>query len=383
MRRCLPVISRLRAKLHGRSTLAQCAAEVIELAPAVTRAQTAAIALPGESERVLATLEESTPALELGRLSEGEWTHGPTIAYRIDNAVLDAGTLYYENGYDVIRSRSSRALLPRNLDEFAEMQLCANYVIDRYFGHWLFDGLCLELLAEERSLPALTSDRPPWKHEPEYRELSGLKELRSRNAHVDRLWVIDDRGLNGSFISRVEQLRARLRSGPAQNGAKRVMLTRGVLGAKRNLVNSIEVHEALMRLGFDVINPETETAHSIVRKLSEAEIAIAVEGSAQSHCWLTMPYRSTFIAIQPPARFNALGKARADATGINWAYVVANAHPDGFFLPVDRLLRTIDEVMRVTTMRGQNVGAVATREGLKLVQARHPCNREPEINTLR
>jgi hypothetical protein len=34
--------------------------------------------------------------------------------------------------------------------------------------------------------------------------------------------------------------------------------------------------------------------------------------------------------------------------GLNWAFVVANEHPDGFQLPVGRLLRTIDEVVRVT-----------------------------------
>jgi hypothetical protein len=38
---------------------------------------------------------------------------------------------------------------------------------------------------------------------------------------------------------------------------------------------------------------------------------------------------------------------RADAIGINFAFIVADPHPDGFSLPTDRLLRTIDEVVRV------------------------------------
>ena len=105
-----------------------------------------------------------------------------------------------------------------------------------------------------------------------------------------------------------------------------------------------------MRLGFDIINPETEEVHRIVEKLSTAEIAIAVEGSVHSHCWLAMPSRSTFIAIQPPTRFNAHGKMRADAVGINWAYLVADAHPNGFRLPVHRLRKIIDEVLRVAAV---------------------------------
>ena len=50
-------------------------------------------------------------------------------------------------------------------------------------------------------------------------------------------------------------------------------------------------------------------------------------------------------------RFNAIGKTRADAIGINWAYVVADPRPDGFHLSSDRLLRTIDEVIRVSGAR--------------------------------
>jgi capsular polysaccharide biosynthesis protein len=174
---------------------------------------------------------------------------------------------------------------------------------------------------------------------------------RSDNVWVDRLWVIDDRGINDSWISRIEELRHRVRSAAAPNGPKRVMLTRGTLGAKRNLVNSSDVQEALVRLGFDIVNPELETARSLAEKLCGVEIAVAVEGSAQDHCWLAMPPQSTFVAIQPPTRFNAYGKVHADAIGINFAFVVADPHPEGFCLPTDRLLRTIDEVVRVTAAR--------------------------------
>jgi capsular polysaccharide biosynthesis protein len=188
-------------------------------------------------------------------------------------------------------------------------------------------------------------------HEPGYRELCGLPVTRSDNAWVDRLWVIDDRGTNDGWISRIEEVRRRVRSAAAPNGPKRVMLTRGTLGAKRSLINSSQVHEALIRLGFDIVHPELETARGLAEKLCGVEIAIAVEGSAQDHCWLAMPPQSTFVAILPPTRFNAHGKMRADAIGINWAYVVADPHPEGFCLPTDRLLRTIDEVMRAAASR--------------------------------
>jgi hypothetical protein len=231
------------------------------------------------------------------------------------------------------------------------MQLCTNYVIERYFGHWVIDGLVLELLAAQRSLPGLKLAGAPWLHEPGYRELCGLKVARSHHAQVERLWVIDDNGLNDGWISRMEELRRRVRSTLVRNGPKRVMLSRGTLGAGRNLVNTAEVYEALDRLGFEIIYPESEAPQSLAEKLSGVEMAIAIEGSGTNHCWLAMPLRSTFLAIQPPTRFNSMGKMRADAVGINWAYVVADAHADGFYLPIGRLLRTIDEVTRVAASR--------------------------------
>jgi len=351
MKRVLPVIARARAKLFGNPPISVCASEVIELAPAVNRFQPAAIALPGEFDRVVAAGLDTTIAIELERLKEGQRQQGPTIAYRIDNAVLGDGTLYFSGGYQVIRGRSSAPLLRRHRDNFEEMQLCTGYYIDRYFGHWLIDGVLLELLAAERALPALSLAGDPWLHEPGYRELVGLKVKRSHHAQIDRLWILDDSGINDGWISRIEELRRRVRSVAAPKGPKRVMLGRGIIGARRHLVNSAEVYEALDRLGFEIINPESEEPRTLVEKLFEAEIAIAIEGSVHNHCWVAMPPRSTFVAIQPPARFNSSGKMRADAIGINWAYVVADPHPEGFCLPTDRLLRTIDEVMRAAASR--------------------------------
>lgn len=347
----LPVVARLRGRLWGNPALSTKASEIIELAPAVDREQRAAIALPGEFARVIGVQEETTFGIELLRLREGRSRHGPTIAYRIDNAVLRGGTLYFGGGYQVIHRAKERLPRHSNQDHFLEMQLCSNYVIEHYFGHWVTDGLVLELLAAQQSLRGLKLAGTSWLHEAAYRELCHLDVERSDNARVDRLWVIDDRGINDGWISRIEELRRRVQSKIRRHGTKLVMLTRGSLGVPRNLVNSDELYEALDRLGFEIIDPESETALSMVEKLSRAEMAIGVEGSAQNHCWLAMPARSTFVAIQPPTRFNLHGKMRADAIGINYAFVVADPYPNGFYLPVERLLRTIDEVTRVTAAR--------------------------------
>jgi hypothetical protein len=343
MLRMLPIAARLRSKWLGNLALPDAASEMIELSPAVDREQQGAISLPSEFDRVLALQEETTPEMELNRLRPGKRRHGPTIAYRVDNAVLAHGSLYFKGGHTVIRSGSS-ALLPLQQDRFTEMQLCTNYVVERYFGHWLIEGLALELLANQMSVGSLILNRKPWLHEPEYRKMSGLDAVQTKNGFIERLWVVDDRGINDSWISRIGELRRRIQVPKSPARSKRIFLTRGTLGATRTLANSNEVHEALEKVGFEIINPEIKSAESIIGALSAAEIAILVEGSVQNHCIYGLPVGSTLLTIQPPARFNANSKDRADAVGLNWAFVVADPRPDGFYLPVDHLLRSIDQI---------------------------------------
>jgi hypothetical protein len=64
IQRFLPVTARLHARLLGRSTIPECASEIVELAPAVDRVQPSAIALPGEIHRVLGFQEDTTLAME-------------------------------------------------------------------------------------------------------------------------------------------------------------------------------------------------------------------------------------------------------------------------------------------------------------------------------
>jgi hypothetical protein len=345
--RLLPITARLRGKLVGNIPISCRASERIELSPAVHRVQRAALSLPHELGRVIAFQEETTREVELSRLAEGTRMHGPTMAYRIDDAVMAQGAVYFRRGYDVINKRLKRLLLPRKMNHFREALLCTNHVVERYFGHWLLDGLALELLAAERAVLGLKFSGRLWLHEPGYRQLCGLEISRADYACIDRLWVVDDRGLNNSWISRVTELRRRVRSEVPPGGGKLVMLARGSLGVKRNLINSAEVSEALDRLGFAIIDPETEKPSSLAAKLSNAEIGITIEGSVQSHFMIAMPSGSTVLAIQPPARFNSIHKGYADAIGLNWGFVVADPHADGFHLPIDRLLRLLDEVIKV------------------------------------
>jgi capsular polysaccharide biosynthesis protein len=352
MNRFLPILARARSKFFFNAQLIDCASEVIELAPAIDREQAAAISLPSEFDRVLALEENSPLEFELSRLRQGKRRHGKTIAYRLNRVLLAEGSLYFKRGYDVLRS-GSKALLPPRRAYYPEMALITNYVIERYFGHWLNDGLPLGLLADRMSLKGLAPKRQPWLHEPGYRKLSGIEGHQSEHALIERLWAFDDRGLNDHRVSRMNELRARIRSAasPTVPGPRRVWLSRGNLGTARNLVNSSELCDHLRGNGFCIVEPEKESANRLVELLSSAEIAVTVEGSAQGHCTYALPSGSTLLTIQPPNRFTSNSKDRADAIGLNWAFVVADPRPNGFYLSTDRLMRTIDEVARVAASR--------------------------------
>ena len=120
-------------------------------------------------------------------------------------------------------------MLPVHRSHFSEAQLCTNAVIERYFGHWIRDGLLLEILAAQRSLPALRLAGNPWLHEPGYGGMCGLDAARKRIMRNDQLWVIDDRGINDGRVSRFQEIRGRVRSAVVPNGTKRLMLARGGL----------------------------------------------------------------------------------------------------------------------------------------------------------
>lgn len=348
--RLRPLTARIRGKLLGKASVETRATEIVERAPALARWQPAAIALPDEFDRVTAVQEETTLEEEMSRLRAGTRQHGATVAYRLDNALVGCGTVYFDGGYHIIDKRATYRTLPRAIEHYAQAQICTNPVVERYFGHWVRNGSLLELLAEQRSMPALTHTGKPWPHEPGYRALLELPANPVVHARINQLWMIDDRGINDGWIARFEELRKRARRMAKTDGPKRVMLRRGKLGVPREMINRPNVIDALVARGFEIMDPEALSVVEITEKLAHAEIAVFVEGSVQSHCLLAMPGGSALLAIQPSNRFNSHAKIYADALGMHWGYVVAEAEGSSFRLPIDRLLHTLDlmEAARTT-----------------------------------
>ena len=110
----------------------------------------------------------------------------------------------------------------------------------------------------------------------------------------------------------------------------------------RELVNQRELADELERWGFRVIDPEKMDVPSISAALAGAKVVTCVEGSAQNHALFAMPAGAALLSIQPPNRFNSISKVVADAVGVRFAYVVADARESGFYLDPARFMRTLE-----------------------------------------
>lgn len=308
----------------------------------------AAISLPGEFQRAQSSIITTDMAQQRRWLEPGFSRHGATICYRVDNASLVDGSVIARSYFDQIAT--VKAVRGQRLVHIDEAALVSSDVIYRYFGHWILDGLCLERLAFDQHLMPISITREPWLHEIEYRRLAAMPPPPApRRLKIGKLWVIDDRGLNAGRAKRAQTLNASVRANFRSTRPTRLFLGRGTQGKARDLVNEAEVVAALEKRGFERIEPETMSAKDIAFLLSTSQIVVGVEGSALSHTNIASPPGCVILNIQPPDRFNALGKKNADALGQRYAYTVAEPREGGrFHQPIHSLLKTIDLIEALT-----------------------------------
>jgi hypothetical protein len=335
-----------------------CADECRELSPAITLPQNAAVSLPDEFSRARRCYRDEVQH-EFGRLQGKQRLHGATLAYRFDNAVVGNGALYASGHALKYAPDASNVFLKGAQDSFDEAVLTTSHCAEVFFGDWLVEALSLELLASEQGWEPVRFKKKAWTHEPGYRALTGLDCLGTSYATVNRLWVVDDRGLNLGRRNRFNMLRSKVRASALApkdegSGRKRIYLGRGTSGQPRHLANTDAVISKLELEGFQYIEPEQETPLSLVRKLAEAEIVVAQEGSAHVHALLAMPKSGGLINIQPPFRFTAPGKDMADMAGIGYGFAVADPVEQGFSMDPDHLLKTID--LMIKQLRLNEVG---------------------------
>jgi len=277
-------------------------------------------------------------------LLERDVYHPPTLAYRLDGAIIADGCLYTQRTFAPLSITPRRILLGKPA-EHAEGLLCSDICSTRYFGDWLMTGLPLELLAEDRGANPIVLDGGKWPNEEDYRKRLKLAKppAPTSPARFQTLWMIDDKPMNDGRVARYERLRARARTGQVGEDGL-VYLERGTLGVERGLIGEEKLKEALVARGFRIVRPETASVAELAEALGKARICVGVEGSALTHATMLMPQGGAIVAIQPPMRFANAIKFFADAVGIRFGFVVGEQAGEGFSVPVERLRATLDLV---------------------------------------
>lgn len=305
--------------------------------------------LEGEADRIVGHHADSTPSVNMALLSGGAIHQGPTRLHLVRDALIADGTVLTARSYDrLARGGKKRMILTGQPERISEGALCSTQVTERYFGHWLKDGVAHELLAQDRELLPIVLARSPWLHEEGYRTFLGLHPRQVDYARCDRLWLLEDWEVNAHFVGRYERLRSKLRETiNASEANGRVYLARGALAAGRALSNEEEVRAALERRGFTILDPTQSSAEDIARTLASARLVVSPEGSAITHAILAMPRGSGIITIVGAQHFNLAYKLICDALGIRFGLTVADAvDTDRFSQSIDRLLATIDLIER-------------------------------------
>lgn len=340
-----PTWQRLRSKIHLTIPIPELADERIQISPGLDVEEMPALALPDEFDRIKKTRDYTSLNEEAAIVQGGLRRHLPTIAYRYRNALLADGTVYVRGGFETIASCGRRPLILDRAEEYPNAMICADIGSDLFFGRWLCDALAKELLASELGLEPINQRHPMRIHEEGYRSLLGLHAHVPTIAHIENMLLVDDRGYNQHHVRRFLELRARMRARAGVSGPKMVYLGRGLLAATgRGIQNGPAVQAALRSLDVAIINPEDMSAAEIHGALSHARIVIAVEGSALAHAQLAMPAGGAMIAIQPSNRFSTAHKSAAEAAGIRFGYVIAQARGGGLTVDIHRLVKTIELV---------------------------------------
>jgi hypothetical protein len=151
-----PSTYRLRAKLQRpRKDFRLAAVERLEIAAATTVQSFDALCLPNEEGRATGTMAGSQLEQERANARRNIGKHGATIAYRFEDALIADATWYSGGVFENLRPQKRKAWIFDDASHFEEAQLCTEMGSELYFGHWLCDALCTELLASDRNLPGL------------------------------------------------------------------------------------------------------------------------------------------------------------------------------------------------------------------------------------
>jgi len=302
-----------------------------------------AIYLDGALEHVTGAQPETTLAYEIQQVFGGPKEHIATTAYQLRDVHLVDGYLYKASMKLPLTTAKESLLRSSQAAAMSQAALACTLTSNRYFGHWITDGLTMNLAAAQLA-PAVTTAQIETSHQIDYRRLFNVHATMMTNASFKQLIILEDFGQNSYKRDRYHHMRSQLRQTFPPSASPGVMLLRGTSGVQRVLVNEQEVAKFLHNQGFTILDPQTLSASEIVQQTLGAKVVVGVEGSQLIHGLFTLADRGTILTLQPPYRFNSVFKDYTDCLELNYAFVVGKQVEGGFEIDVNALGKTLDKL---------------------------------------
>lgn len=336
--RLYPFLAPINRRLFG-----DAVPETEVLQPAEPQDITPPAMLPGQLDRVTGTDEHSTLDFHLNAATETTIVHAPVLRHTYKNAIAHHSgfaTRGYSERYGGYRELSDLAGKGAYV---AQLRYCHDYVSWRYFGHWLQDSMPSAHI--DPDLGALwMPHRLSWEHANHYLRALDLQTLDAPFITTDELVVYQDFGQGSHKSARYAQIKKKLNPQYDVDDAQGcVFLKRGMTGAARPIANEDELAEQLVARNWRILDVETNTVQELRETLSQARVAVSIEGSQINHAHVSLKRGGVLVILMPQDRFTTTQLGRCRAHGITPAVVVleGNKH-DGYYADVDEILRTID-----------------------------------------
>jgi Glycosyltransferase 61 len=337
-----PIFNRLRRAAGGTaSDFFALAEDRWEVAPGGDADFPAAVFLPGQLDRIQATVFGNEAETRHALTYAGVQPVRPTTAFRFRDVDLVDGVLYKAGAEFHLRPRRRRLPLAPRPPIALSGAIYDSWVGLRYFGNWLMDDCETYRLAEAAGQP-VTHRQDSSGHRADYEVLLGIHPQRVGDAHFDELILLDDMQNNAGRKARAADRRQRLAGAGTPDLHPGVFLLRSTTGDARLLRNEMHLAETLERRhSIRPMMAERMTVAEIVAACAGARVAVGVEGSQMTHALAAMPPGGTFLALFPPDRVTAAMKIMTDRLDLRFAVVVGEGNTQGFEISADEVESTL------------------------------------------
>lgn len=338
-----PYCRLVRRVFQGPGTAESAAVDREVLCPEEIAATRPPVYLAGQLDRLTASTGHNPLSVEIESMLAVRYTHAPTIAYHLRDAVLHDGSIYAKNMRHFIGRRTGRAGQVRHIRKGALASSAVGYT---YFGHWLRDDCCQYLLAEQAGHPICVFRPSAFEHLPPYASCLRQAWTPMEYAVFGELTIYQDFAQNSLKHQRYRILSQRLAESfpPPLRRDKLIYLRRGNTGAARVVKDEPELINALQRNGFEIVDVAGPLSE-IIPTLQRAKLVISMEGSHVAHCTFTLDPGCGLVLLQPADRFTAIHRHWTECVGVGLGFVVGEVDRAAYVFHPEEILRTADLVL--------------------------------------